>query len=192
MAIVTKPRFRPSVSTAKSRYFNNLRLPYQLSTHTLEYLVNSLEKSEEKIIVPTPALSEILVRAGTAAPEYLRRINLASVFRPASFDELCAVEVAEITKEALDSGDKRSGHDGTWAKIKYDRQIVAIAKVNNASILYSDDREIYKLGSRVGLTVIRIADLPLPPEEAQSSFTFEKKEEKKTVKRMRIRSHTHI
>ena len=32
MAIVTKPRFRPSVSTAKSRYFNNLRLPYQ--THT--------------------------------------------------------------------------------------------------------------------------------------------------------------
>ena len=32
MAIVTKPRFRPSVSTAKSRYFNNLRLPHQ--THT--------------------------------------------------------------------------------------------------------------------------------------------------------------
>ena len=30
--IVTKPRFRPSVSTAKSRYFNNLRLPHQ--THT--------------------------------------------------------------------------------------------------------------------------------------------------------------
>ena len=144
----------------------------------IEHLVNSLEKTEEKIIVPTPALSEILVRAGAAAPEYLRRINLASVFRPASFDELCAVEVAEITKEALDSGDKRSGHDGTWAKIKYDRQIVAIAKVNNASILYSDDREIYKLGPKVGLTVIRIADLPLPPKEAQSSFTFEQKEEK--------------
>ena len=34
MAIVTKPRFRPSVSTAKSRYFNNLRLPHQ--THTLK------------------------------------------------------------------------------------------------------------------------------------------------------------
>ena len=33
MAIVTKPRFRPSVSTAKSRYFNNLRLPHQTHTH---------------------------------------------------------------------------------------------------------------------------------------------------------------
>ena len=31
--IVTKPRFRPSVSTAKSRYFNNLRLPHQTHTH---------------------------------------------------------------------------------------------------------------------------------------------------------------
>ena len=36
--IVTKPRFRPSVSTAKSRYFNNLRLPYQ--THTLLWAAN--------------------------------------------------------------------------------------------------------------------------------------------------------
>lgn len=34
-------------------------------------LVNELERRKEKIIVPTPALSELLVRAGTAGPEYL-------------------------------------------------------------------------------------------------------------------------
>ena len=38
--IVTKPRFRPSVSTAKSRYFNNLRLPHQ--THTLQKCLDEL------------------------------------------------------------------------------------------------------------------------------------------------------
>ena len=150
--------------------------PVDRFVERIEYLIDKLEKSKAKIIVPTPALSEILIRAESAAPEYLRRINSASVFRPAPFDELCAVEVAEITKEALNSGDKRSGHGGTWAKVKYDRQIVAIAKVNNASVLYSDDREIFKLGAKIGLTVIRIADLPLPPEDAQSSFEFEQEE----------------
>lgn len=129
-----------------------------------------LEKSRDKIIIPTPALSEILVRADAAGPKYLDRINSAAVFRPASFDELCAIEVAAITKGALDSGDKRGGQGGTWAKIKYDRQIVAIAKVNGASVIYSDDKDILKLGRKIGLTVIRIADLPLPPEDGQDSL----------------------
>lgn len=146
--------------------------PVHRFVERIEYLINELEKSKEKIIIPTPALSEILIRAESAAPEYLNRINSASVFRPAPFDELCAVEVAEIAKEALSSGDKRSGQSGTWAKIKYDRQIVAIAKVNNARVLYSDDQGIVNLGTKIGLTVIRIADLPQPPEEMQSSFEF--------------------
>jgi hypothetical protein len=37
----------------------------------IEFLVSELEKRREKIIVPTPALSELLVRAGDAGPEYL-------------------------------------------------------------------------------------------------------------------------
>lgn len=78
-----------------------------------------------------------------------------------------------MTREALDSGSKRGGHDGTWAKIKYDRQIVAIAKVAGASVIYSDDKEIFKLGQKVGLTVLRIADLPLPPTDAQGRFALE-------------------
>ena len=62
---------------------------------------------------------------------------------------------------------KRNGLDGTYAKIKYDRQIVAIAKVEGVKTLYSDDKNIYKFAGRYGITVIRIADLPLPPEERQ-------------------------
>ena len=157
--------------------------PVHRSRERIEHLIDQLEKSKEKIIIPTPALSEILVRAENASPEYLRRINSASVFRQAPFDELCAVEVAEIAKEALNSGDKRSGHGGTWAKIKYDRQIVAIARVNNATVLYSDDREIFRLGTKIGLTVIRICDLSLPPEEAQVSLGLEQEEEENHEKK---------
>lgn len=139
----------------------------------IDYLVSQLEKSRDKIIIPTPALSEILVRADSAAPKYLDKINSSSVFRPAPFDELAAVEVAAMTREALDvTGNRRGNQDGTWAKIKYDRQIVAIAKVNASSIIYSDDKEIYKIGKKMGLTIIRIADLPLPPVNPQGALNL--------------------
>lgn len=140
----------------------------------IDYLIQRLDKDKEKIIIPSPALSEILVRAASAGPEYLDRINSASVFRPASFDERGAVEVAEMTRNALASeGGKYNGLNGTYAKIKYDRQIVAIAKVEGAKTVYSDDKNIYKFAGRHGITVIRIADLPLPPEVAQTSLLLE-------------------
>ncbi len=142
----------------------------------IDFLIKRLDKDKEKIIIPTPALSEILVRAGSAGPEYLDRINTTSVFRPAPFDERGAVEVAEMTRKALaNEGGKRDGLDGTYAKIKYDRQIVAIAKVEGVRTVYSDDRNIYKFAGRNGITVIRIADLPLPPEEPQKELDLEDK-----------------
>ena len=73
----------------------------------IEYLVKSLEKTREKIVIPTPALSEILVRAESAGPKYLSRIRSSSVFRPAPFDDVCAIEVAAISKGAIATGDKR-------------------------------------------------------------------------------------
>ena len=110
------------------------------------------------------------MRADDAAGRYLDMINSAAVFRPVPFDARCAVEVAEMTRNALDAGDKRHGSDATYAKIKYDRQIVATAKVEGAKIIYSDDRGVYNLGARNELTVLRIADLPLPPENPQTSL----------------------
>jgi len=114
--------------------------PVERYRDRVDHLVTHLEQNRTKIIIPTPALSEILVRAGAAGPEYLAQINSQSVFRIVAFDERDAVEVAAMTRKAIDSsGDKRGGVDGTWNKIKYDRQIVAIAKVEGVTALYSDD-----------------------------------------------------
>jgi len=138
----------------------------------IDFLVQQLERQRTKIIIPTPALSEILVRSGQAGPEYLTRINSAAVFRVVPFDVRAAVEVAAMTRDAISGGDKRSGGAGTWAKIKYDRQIVAIAKVEGVATIYSDDKNVYNFGREAGLTVLRIADLPLPPEDTQRAFDF--------------------
>ncbi len=81
-----------------------------------------------------------------------------------------------MTRAAIDGGDKRGGAEGHWSKIKYDRQIVAIAKTEGASIIYSDDNNVHTLGGNLGLSVLRIADLPLPPVGPQGSLELEETE----------------
>lgn len=144
--------------------------PVERFRDRIDYLIAHLEQTRTKIIIPTPALSEILVRAGTAGPEYLAQINARSTFRTVAFDERAAVEVAAMTKKAIDAGDKRGGADATWNKIKYDRQIVAIAKVEGATALYSDDSGVRAFANGVGLTVIGSWELPLPPEDPPTLF----------------------
>ena len=111
-------------------------MPVEHARERIDHLVKELEQSRIKIIIPTPALSEILVRAGTAGLAYLDRLNTSAAFRIVSFDQRAAVEVAAMTRDAMATGNKRGGAQGTWAKVKFDRQIVAIAKVEGANIIY--------------------------------------------------------
>ncbi len=67
---------------------------------------------------------------------------------------------------ALSGGDKRA-NTKTWAKAKFDWQIVAIAKVGNAKIIYSDDGDIARITTRHGLSAIKTDDLPLPDSARQ-------------------------
>ena len=148
-------------------------MPVEHARERIDHLVKELEQSRIKIIIPTPALSEILVRAGTAGLAYLDRLNTSAAFRIVSFDQRAAVEVAAMTRDAMATGNKRGGAQGTWAKVKFDRQIVAIAKVEGANIIYSDDEDVRRLAIQSGITAIRIAELPLPPEMAQGRIDFE-------------------
>lgn len=136
----------------------------------IEYLIKTLEEKRETIIIPTPALSEVLVHAGPAGPEYLRILNGVRCFRIADFDQRAAVELATITHEALKGGDLRAGTTTTRAKLKFDRQIIAIARVQGQSAIYSDDDDIAKLADSLDLEVIPISELPLPPEDRQLSL----------------------
>lgn len=148
-------------------------MPVEYAKERLDHLVKELEQGRTTIIIPTPALSEILVWAGSAGPAYLDRLNSSAAFRIVPFDQRATVEVAAMTRDALVAGNKRGGAQGTWAKVKYDRQIVAIAKVDGADIIYSDDDDVRRIGMQSGLAVRRIAELPLRPEMAQGRLDFE-------------------
>ena len=96
-------------------------------------------------------------------------------FKIVPFDTRAAVELAALTREALATGDKRSGSTAPWAKVKFDRQIVAIARTEGAELIYSDDEDLRRCALNVGIVVLGIAELPLPPDEPQRSLPLEAK-----------------
>jgi hypothetical protein len=135
----------------------------------IEHLLTSLEKVREKILVPT-ALSEALALAMDKASEYLAELTNSYGFEMAGFDTVAAVEAALATSDAKRRGGKKSGSTSTWAKVKFDRQIVAIAKVRGVGTIYSNDEDVRKFAERENLKVVSVWDLPEPPPKQTKMF----------------------
>ena len=49
---------------------------------------------------------------------------------------------------------------------------MAIAKVEKASVIYSDDPDVKSFAEIADLSCLSLADLPLPPEEPQQALQF--------------------
>ncbi len=136
----------------------------------IDFLIETLDARRETIVIPTPALSEVLVHAGEAGPSYLEILNGTRCFRIESFDQRAAVELAAMTRDAIAAGDLRAGIETTRAKLKFDRQIVAIARTQGQKTIYSDDGDIAKLGEALELEVVPIHALPVGPNEPQGEL----------------------
>lgn len=149
--------------------------PIQHAKERVESRIVDLEKARIKVLIPTPALAEVLVRAGEGVSEKIvEAINKHSVFRIEPFDARAAIEVAAMSRTALGGGRKRKpSAPETWAKLKYDWQIVAIAKVNQATAIYSNDDNIRKIAAAADIEVVGLADLPLPDDKHQRDLFLE-------------------
>lgn len=121
-------------------------------------------------MIPTPVLSEMMVRADSAGSEYYRQLNNTSRFKIAPFDARAAIEAGLTQSAAIKAGDKRSGLDGPWAKIKFDRQIVAISAVQHADEIISDDNGLRNLAASFNIPSISVIDLPIPGSTAQQDM----------------------
>ncbi len=147
-----------------------------MARQRIEYLIQVLAADKEKIVIPTPVLSEVLVHAGTAMQPYLDTLNGQAAFRIVPFDQKAAIEAAIAVSDAISRGGHRvdaANPDATKTKIKFDRQIVAIAKAEGAHTVYSDDDDVHGYALRAGLKAYRTAELDLPPEDRQGSLELE-------------------
>lgn len=137
----------------------------------LDYLVSCLQKSKTKILIPTPALSEFYVKAD---PDVLAAFKGRSAFIIVPFDERSAVECSISVADALRSGNKKGVQaEASWQKIKFDHQIVAIAKANGATTIYSEDGGLRKFAVSLGLIAQCTDDLPENPASKQQRLDLE-------------------
>lgn len=152
--------------SAKAPIDTQTGLPFVDAKDRVEALVKSLKERGEAVLVPTPVLSEVLVQAGAAVPSYLEILGNTSRFRIAPFDQRAAIELAEMTRRAVAQGDLRAGADVTRAQLRFDRQILAIAKAQDETHVYTDDGNMRRFAENEGLEVKGIGDLPLPRQAA--------------------------
>jgi hypothetical protein len=128
----------------------------------VEFLIKDIHGRGEKVLVPTPALAEILIKSGKARNQILQELIKAAKFEIAPFDLRAALELSLLSDAPFTSKDKRSGATGTWVKVKFDRQIVAIAKVSGASKIYSEDLDVRNIAIREKLAALSVADIKVP------------------------------
>jgi predicted nucleic acid-binding protein len=134
----------------------------------LDYLIATLQKTKTKILIPTPALAEFYVKAD---PEVMANFKGKSAFLITSFDEKAALECSITVADAIRSRDKKASQpDAPWQKIKFDHQIVAIAKCNRVTTIYSEDAGLKKFAEQLGLKALSTDDLPENPASAQQKL----------------------
>ena len=145
----------------------------EAAAERIDYLIDTLTSQNEKVVIPTPVLSEVLVHADKALQPYLDVLNSQAVFRIVPFDQKAAIEAALATSDAIKRGGYRvdaANPDASRTKIKFDRQIVAIAKAEGAHTVYSDDQDVRSYATLSGLRAYQTSDLELPPEDPQGSL----------------------
>jgi len=131
-------------------------------------LIQDLEKKKAKVMIPTPTLTEVLLRIPKTGPTYIERLKGFSCFQIKPFDEKAAVELAETLLASI--GKKRTRKDVTKIKVTFDRQIVAIAKAHGATEMYSDDKNVRDFAEECGIEAFGFADLKSSPKQEKLPY----------------------
>ncbi|MGD9967862.1 MAG: hypothetical protein AB7T59_15175 [Hyphomonadaceae bacterium] len=138
----------------------------------IQYLIAQLDAATTRVVIPTPALAEFLVRAGPAGAPIVAQLNKNKSFRLAEFGRRGAIEAAEIIRNEVDVVGKGQSKPDSWPKAKFDVQIVAIAKIEGVEKVYTDDQGLANKCRRYGLTPVRFFELPLPPDDTPPLFKY--------------------
>jgi rRNA-processing protein FCF1 len=132
----------------------------------VDLLLDTLNKAKTEILIPTPVIAEFLIKAGPNKQEYLDRVAASRNFTFVPFDVRAALELAEMATPEL-AGLRVIDPYMTAAKMKVDRQIIAIALTRGAARIFTGDAGLAEAARRAGMATTLTWDLPLPPEDDQ-------------------------
>lgn len=160
LTLVLNPESRPPLHPETKQ-------PILRAKERVDYLLSQLHETKQKVAIPTPVLSEVLVRTGKSGLQYIHVLWKAEVFDIRDFDRVSAIELAEMNRKvALNESDFR--REAPYQKIKVDRQIVSICKIAGVHTIYACDKSLSNFASRFGIKVVGVHELDLPPEPEKS------------------------
>ena len=136
----------------------------QRAAERVDGLIESLSDKRAKIIIPTPALTEVLMAGKFTVQVYIETLKKFAAFQIRAYDERAAIELAAryvSTKKT----NKNRAKQAPWNKVKFDRQIVAIAKIQGASAVYSDDEQVREFAIECGMDAYGLADVSIPSKQ---------------------------
>ncbi len=138
----------------------------------VEHLLKTLQASKTQILIPTPVLAEYLVGAGPNKSEYVEKIVSSKNFEVAPFGIKAAIELSMLADPDLKSA-RKLDPNATKAKLKFDRQVIAIAKASGAVRVYTDDTGLAACAQNNGIAATLTWEIPLPPEPPQLDLGLE-------------------
>jgi len=135
----------------------------------IKSLVSAHEDSGNTIVIPTPVLTETLISLDSDPAILLDKLSKLSVFNTYPFDKRAALMLAKLSNAEISKTQRKKGIV-PYQKLKFDRQIVSIALVADAEILYTDDRSQTIFAESVGLKVVHSWDIDIADEYRQRDF----------------------
>ena len=149
------------IAVLVTSFITNWKSPDKTKEEQEKYdLFENLIKQKKIIIaIPTPVITELL----SGPVKKVSNEVLGKNIKVLPFDYRASIECADI----FGYKNKQKEPEGSKAKIKFDCQIIAIAKANNITTIYTDDEQLTKRAKKLGIEVISSEELPL---EAQPSL----------------------
>ena len=131
-------------------------------------LVEAIDLAGDIVIIPAPVLAEYLIGIDRKALQaHLDIINSVNCIEVVSFDQVAAIECALLIDDAeLKMLDPLA----TKAKLRVDRQILAIAKAAGAKQLWTHDKGLYNKAKALNLDVRSLGDIEPKPEQQNIPF----------------------
>lgn len=139
----------------------------------MEGLVAELSHKREPIGVPAQVWAEFLEAASQEEAETSVKLLKSNAFALLSYDMRCAIETAVVAKQGQAVRKNAKGVKRDRQAVKVDWQIIAIAKVNGARLLLSNDGPMTAEAIRQGINCMKISERPIPDNGRQHSMRFE-------------------
>lgn len=145
--------------------------PIDDAAERVSYLLERLSESpNDRVLLPTPVLCEVLFLAEHEGFDMLEFIQKQSMVEVVDFDSRAALEASIMIRKAWPDKKNLERHS-----IKFDSQILAIAKVHAAKVIYTDDDKLAKKATELGIEAVGIGDLPLRPLDPQPDMFPDKR-----------------